>query len=46
MNDELEDRVLATAPQYVNGREEADADLAAGRTRSLERVLAELDAEG
>jgi len=43
--DELEDFVLANAPEFVAGRAQADADLAAGRTRSLDEVLAELDAD-
>ena len=39
----LEDFVLANAPEYVKGRRAADEDLAAGRTRSLDQVLADLD---
>lgn len=41
--EDLEDFVLAISPKYVVGRERADADLAAGRTRSLNRVLPDLD---
>lgn len=41
--DELEDFVLANAPAFVAGRHQADADLAAGQTRSLHKVLADLD---
>lgn len=38
--DELEDWVLANAPEFVKGMRRADADLAAGRTISLEDYLA------
>lgn len=38
----LEDFVLANAPEYVEGRREAEADLAAGRTRALDEVLADI----
>lgn len=41
--DDLEDFVLANAPEFVAGRHQANADLAAGRTRSLDKVLADLD---
>ena len=41
--EELEDFVLANAPEFVAGRHQADADLAAGRTRSIGKVLADLD---
>lgn len=41
--EDLEDFVLAHAPEYVEGRRRAEAELEAGRTRSLDRVLAELD---
>ncbi len=40
--DGLEDYVLATAPEYVRGRADADAELAAGATRSLTGVLEDL----
>ncbi|MGI8759165.1 MAG: type II toxin-antitoxin system Phd/YefM family antitoxin [Acidimicrobiales bacterium] len=43
--EELEDFVLANAPEFVAGRAEADADLAAEQTRSLGEVLAGLDAD-
>lgn len=42
---ELEDFVLTNAPEYARGRADADAELAAGTTRSLTAVLAELDDE-
>lgn len=38
--DDLEDWVLANAPEFVRGMHQADADLAAGRTISLEDYLA------
>ncbi|CAN5278773.1 hypothetical protein BH20ACT3_BH20ACT3_05140 [soil metagenome] len=34
--------MLATAPEYVRGRADADAELAAGSTRSLGGVLEDL----
>lgn len=37
--DDLEDWVLAHAPEFVRGMRQADADLAAGRTISLEDYL-------
>lgn len=40
--DELEDFVLARAPEYARSRASADADLRAGRTRPAEEVFAEL----
>ncbi|MGH9212372.1 MAG: type II toxin-antitoxin system Phd/YefM family antitoxin [Acidimicrobiales bacterium] len=40
---DLEDFVLANSPDYVVGRKRADAELPAGRTQSLDRVLADLD---
>ncbi|MEJ7583585.1 MAG: hypothetical protein WKF43_05725 [Acidimicrobiales bacterium] len=44
MNEEdIEDVLLTEAPVFVAGRQKADADLAAGRTRSLAEVLADLD---
>lgn len=43
---ELEDFVLTHAPEFAKGRALADAELAAGDTRSLDAVLAELDAAG
>ena len=39
---ELEDYVLANAPESVSAMSEANAELADGRTISLEDVLAEL----
>jgi prevent-host-death family protein len=41
---ELEDFVLARAPEYTRSMTQADADLRAGRTRGLDEVVAELDA--
>lgn len=41
--DDVEDFILAEAPVFVAGRQQADADLAAGRTRSLAEVVADLD---
>ncbi len=46
LNEALEDWVLASAAGYVADMHEADEDLAAGRTVSLDKVLADLDAEG
>lgn len=43
---ELEDFVLTHAPEFTKGRALADTELAAGETRSLDVVLAELDAAG
>lgn len=40
-----EDDVLANSPEFVASMAEADADLAAGRTRSLAEVMAEAEAE-
>jgi antitoxin YefM len=42
---ELEDLVLAKAPEYLEDLVAADEDLAAGRTRSAADVFAELDDE-
>ena len=42
--DELEDFVLANAPEYARSMRDADDDLARGRTRPLSAVLDELDA--
>ena len=41
--DELEDFILARAPDFVRAREDADSDLREGRTRFAAEVLAELD---
>jgi prevent-host-death family protein len=41
---EVEDFILTHAEEYVRGREQADRNLAAGRTKPLSKVLAELDA--
>ena len=43
--EDLEDYVLANAPEYVARREQADRDIAEGRTFSLEEALARLEAE-
>jgi prevent-host-death family protein len=37
--DELEDWVLANAPEFVDSIRDADEDLAAGRTTSLDALL-------
>lgn len=42
---DLEDFVLANAPEFVKATHEADEDLRAGRARPLDEVLAELDDE-
>ena len=41
--EQLEDFVLAHAPEFARSRQAADADLRAGRTRSAELVFAELE---
>lgn len=41
--DDLEDFVLAHAPEYAASMRDADQDLAAGRSRSLEDVVREID---
>lgn len=41
--DELDDFVLAHAPEYVRSTRAADADLRAGRARPAADVFAELD---
>ncbi len=41
--DQLEDFVLAHAPEFVRSRQAADADLRAGRTRLADEVFAALD---
>jgi prevent-host-death family protein len=43
--DEVEDQVLAHAPEFVAGRAEADADLLQGRTVPLSKLLSELGEE-
>lgn len=43
--DELEDYILSTAPEFVKGRAAADRELKEGKTQPLSAVLAELDAE-
>lgn len=40
----FEDWVLANAPEFTRGMADADADLAAGRTRPAFEVLDELEA--
>ena len=44
--EDLEDFVLANAPRFVASHQRDEADLAAGRTRSLDKVFADLDDEG
>jgi prevent-host-death family protein len=41
--DELEDYVLAHAPEFVRATRAADADLRSGRARRAAEVLAELE---
>jgi prevent-host-death family protein len=41
--DELEDYVLAHAPEFVRSTRAADADLRAGRVRPADEVFAELE---
>jgi prevent-host-death family protein len=41
--DELEDFVLAHAPEFVRATRAADADLRAGRVRAAADVFAEID---
>lgn len=43
--DELEDFILSRAPEFLEDLRVAEEDIAAGRTRPLDEVLAELDAE-
>lgn len=43
--DQLEDFVLANAPEYAKSMRDADADLAKGRTRTLSEVIDELGAK-
>lgn len=43
--DRLQALAVAAAPRLVEDLEQADADLAAGRSRSLDDLLAELDEE-
>ncbi len=42
---ELEDFILASAPEYVLDMRQADKDLRAGRTRPAAQVFAELEAQ-
>ena len=42
-SDELEDYVLAHAPEFARSMREADADLRAGRARPATEVLAEIE---
>jgi prevent-host-death family protein len=41
--DELEDYVLAHAPEFVRSTRDADADLRVGRTRPADEVFADID---
>jgi len=41
--DDLEDFVLANAPEYARSRRDADADLRTGRSRPAAELFAELD---
>ncbi len=42
---DLEDFILANAPDFVGAAREADDDLRAGRARPADAILAELDEE-
>src|SRR6266511_1068802 len=42
---EVEDQILAPAPEFVAGRAEAEADLREGRTVPLSKLLSELGEE-
>lgn len=44
-DDALEDYILANAPEFVAGMNEAEEDLSAERTRPAADVIAEIDAE-
>ena len=44
-SNEFEDFILANAPEFVQGMQEADRELAAGLTRPLDDVLAEIEAD-
>ena len=47
VNDEqLEDWILANAPEFVDGMQRADEEAARGETVSWEKVQAELTADG
>jgi prevent-host-death family protein len=41
--DGLEDWVLSQAPEFLRARDEADADLRAGRARRADEVFADLE---
>jgi prevent-host-death family protein len=43
--EDLEDYVLANAPEYVARREQADRDIAEGKTISLEELLTRFGVE-
>jgi hypothetical protein len=43
--EDLEDYILANAPEYVARREQADRDIAEGKTFPLAEGLARLEAE-
>ncbi len=43
--DEVEDQILAHAPEFVADRAEADADLREGRTVPLSKLLSEFGEE-
>lgn len=44
---ELEDWILANAPEFVRARDEADAEIARGdRGRSLDEVIEEIEGRG
>ena len=43
--DELEDYVLAQAPEFARSMREADADLRAGHARPATEVFAEIDGD-
>lgn len=43
--EDLEDFILATAPEFIEGRRQADEELARGETRPLSAFLADLQVE-
>jgi hypothetical protein len=43
--EDLEDFILATAPEFIEGRRQADEELARGNTRPLSTFLEDLQVE-
>jgi prevent-host-death family protein len=44
-HDELEDWILANAPEFVSGMRQAERDIAAGKLHRLHDVMAEIERE-